>query len=76
MSSIHIRDIAPETLRSLKSLARVHHRSLQRELHAILERAAQMAPPEGDERCLKLATVSVGSTATWRRDEIYGRDGR
>ena len=41
MTSIHIRDVAPETLQALKGLARSHHRSLQGELHTILERAAR-----------------------------------
>ena len=46
MTSIHIGHVAPETLHALKRLARSHHRSLQGELHAILERAAKMAPPD------------------------------
>ena len=46
MSAIHITQVAPETLQALKRLARSHHRSLQGELRAILERAARMAPPK------------------------------
>ena len=76
MSSILIREIAPKTLRSLKRLARSHHRSLQGELHAILDRAARMAPPEGEERRLQLVTVKAEGSSRWGRDSIYGGDGR
>ena len=75
MSSVHIRNLAPETLAGLKRLARTHRRSLQGELHTILERAARMAPAaEGDG--LHLVTVRVGDSRSWRREEIYGPDGR
>jgi plasmid stability protein len=76
MSSVHIRDIPPRTLSSLKRLARSHHRSLQGELHAILERAARIAPPEAAERSLDIVTVKVGGEHSWTRDEIYGSGGR
>ena len=76
MSSVHIRDVPPETLDALKRLARLHHRSLQGELRATLERAARMAPPEDGQRALRLVTARVGGPASWRREEIYGADGR
>ena len=76
MSSIHIREIASDTLHALKRLARSHHRSLQGELHAILERAARMAPPDEADRMLNLVTVKTGHTTSWSRDEIYGTGGR
>ena len=76
MTSIHIRHVAPETLHALKRLARSHHRSLQGELHTILERAARMAPPDEPVRALNLVTVRTGRTSSWSRAEIYGPDGR
>lgn len=76
VSSILVRDVPPETLRALKRLARSHHRSLQGELHAILDRVARMAPPETEGPRLKLVTVRVGQATAWNRDEIYGADGR
>ena len=76
MSSILVRDVRPETLRALKRLAKSHHRSLQGELHAILDRVARMAPPESEVRSLNLITVRVGQSTSWDRDEIYGSDGR
>ena len=76
MGSILIRDIAPQTLSSLKRLARSHHRSLQDELHAILERAARMAPPDAEEGRLQLVTVKAKGSSRWDRDTIYDDDGR
>ena len=76
MPSIHIRGLTPGTLQALKRLARSHHRSLQGELHTILERAARMAPPDETVRALNLVTVRTGHTASWSGDEIYGPGGR
>lgn len=76
MNAVHITRIPPETVSALKRLARSHHRSLQGELRVILERAARMAPAEGDAGVLQLKTVRTGYTGSWRREEIYGADGR
>ena len=76
MKSIHIRNIDPGTLESLKRLARNHNRSLQGELRTILIRAASTAPPAHTEDDLRLVTVNTGGTSTWKRDEIYGNHGR
>ena len=76
MKSLHIRDVDPNTLAALKRLAKSHHRSLQGELHTILERAARTAPPEQLE-VMSWITVETGrSTSTWSRSEIYDDDGR
>lgn len=74
MSAVHVTNIAPETILALKRLARSHHRSLQGELRAILDRAAKLAPPEPDTRTLDLVTVKTGYTGAWSREEIYGGD--
>lgn len=76
MSSLHVRDIKPATLEALKRLASSHHRSLQGELHAILDQSARLAPSAEEVRPLELVTVRTGHTASWNRDEIYGPDGR
>lgn len=75
MKSILIRDLDPEIYGAIKKLADAHHRSMQGELHAILERAARMAPPAKPDE-LDLITVSTGRTAGWSRKEMYGSDGR
>lgn len=76
MKSLHIRDVPEETVRRLKRLARLHHRSLQGELQAILERAARLAPLSEESSELDLNTVDTGGTSTWSREEIYGTDCR
>ena len=76
MKSVHIRGIEAATLAALKRLARCHRRSLQGELHAILERAARTAPP-GEEAGLDWITVKTGGPSpTWSRSEIYDDRGR
>jgi plasmid stability protein len=48
--NVLVRDVAPETLAALKTRARQHRRSLQQELAALLEEAAQQgAQPSPDE---------------------------
>jgi plasmid stability protein len=76
MKAIHIRDVPEDTLSRLKSLAHSHHRSLQGELHAILEQAARLLPPAQESTRLKLATVHVGGESSWRREDVYGTNGR
>ena len=76
MKSIHIRDVEPAVLGALKRLARAHHRSLQGELHAILERAARLAPEEAGEESLTLVTANAGSKSSWDRSELYGYSDR
>jgi plasmid stability protein len=75
MKSILIRDLDPKIYSAIKKLADAHHRSMQGELHAILERAARMVPPAKPDE-LELITVSTGRTAGWSREEMYGSDGR
>ncbi len=75
MTSLHIRDIKPETLAGLKRLARQHNRSLQGELRAILERASRLAPPEEAVK-LNLTTVKGSGESSWSRDQIYDDSGR
>ncbi len=75
MKSIHIRDIEPEVLAALKRLAQSHHRSLQGELRAILEREARLAPKAANDE-FSLHTVASGTTGTWSRDDIYDDQGR
>jgi len=75
MKSLNIRNLPLETLSALKRLAESHHRSLQGEIHFILEQAARMAPPE-QLQPLSLVTVRTGRTSTWNREEIYGDSGR
>ena len=74
MKSIHIREVSPWVLERLKRRARLRNRSLQGELHAILEAAAELPQP-GDGAGFELLTVSVGGKP-WSRQELYGDDAR
>ena len=70
MKSLHIRDISEETLERLKQRAAMHHRSLQGEIHRLLEEAVKIPLP-GDEIDFQLNTVGVGGDHLWNREEIY-----
>ena len=76
MKSIHIRDVPSDTLERLKNLATLHHRSLQGELQAILAHVARLAPAPGQDDSLTLITVDRGGTSNWKREDIYGTEGR
>ena len=76
MSSILIRDIDDQTLSALKNLAERHHRSLQGELHYILEQASKLEKGDLINDELDLITVHTGHSGTWNREAIYENDGR
>jgi hypothetical protein len=75
MKSILIRDLPEQTLENLKQLAAYHHRSLQGELHRILEEASRRTP-NLNSGSFKIKTVNTGMQGTWSRDEIYSDDAR
>ena len=54
----------------------MHHRSLQGELRAILEDAAERMPDEPVADVVDLVTVETTGSGTWSRDEIYRDDAR
>ena len=78
MAGLNIRNLSPEVIEALKRRAKRHHRSLHGELHAILEDAANLAPPppKVQELALVFARHTRGDRADWRRTSIYGDDGR
>lgn len=76
MKALHIRDISEQTLSALKRLAALHHRSLQGELHYILERAVEQDKEEILGEPIHLYTVSSGTNSDWSRDDIYDDSGR
>lgn len=79
MRSVHIRQIDDDILDGLKRRARLHRRSLQKEIESLLEDAAKMIPPEEPIRSIadRLQIISGGNTpSTWSRKDIYAEDGR
>ena len=73
MPGLNIRNIDVSVLEALKRRAKRSHRSLQGEIHAILEEAAAVVPPDTKRRSLNLvfAENSAGDQADWGRDSIY-----
>lgn len=70
MKAIHLRQVPEDMLERLKRRARLNHRSLQGELHAILTEAAARPLPE-DIPVLKLRTVRTQGRQNWSREAIY-----
>jgi plasmid stability protein len=75
MPAVHIRDLDEEVIAALKRRAARNERSLQRELRHLLATIA------ADEPSARTAPISLnlsdaGDDASWRRDDIYGDDGR
>lgn len=72
MKSIHIRNVDEKILDSLKLLAKIHHRSLQGELHYILEEAAKKASYFKNNKEFEITTVRVGgSKSSFRKHRFF-----
>ena len=76
MKTILIRELPQVKLLALKRLARLHHRSLQGELHAIIDRAIEEIPQAQSAGEIEIKTVRTGRSDGWRREELYDDDGR
>lgn len=82
MTAVHIRDVPEPTLNALRERARRHGHSMQQELRDILEAAAaapeapRALPPIEDELVLVDRAAPGPIDSTWRREDIYGDDGR
>jgi plasmid stability protein len=77
MPAIQIRDVSPEVIAALKRRAARNERSLEGELRYLLGAIAREEPPPGPLPPIQLK-LSRGAAlpTTWRREEIYGDDGR
>lgn len=76
MSAVQIRDVPPEVIAALKRRAARHERSLEGELRHILSVLAREEPPSPPLPPMKLKLSQASPPTTWRREEIYGDDGR
>jgi plasmid stability protein len=76
MPAVLIRDLPPAVLDALKRRAARQHRSLQKELVHLLTAAAEEAPPEEPLPPLRLRLSRARPRSKWRREELYGDDGR
>ncbi len=75
MAALHIRDVEPALLAALRASAELHHRSVQGEVKAILE-SVLAHPDPGSRQALKIHLAEVGAPVTYRREDLYGDDGR
>ena len=76
MPALLVRALTEETVAALKRRAQRHRRSLQKELRRIIEEAAKEAPAARPLPPIALHMSKARHRASWRREEIYGDDGR
>lgn len=76
LPAVHVRDVPEPTLAALRERAARRGRSMQEELREILQRAAAEPVPSADVEPVELITVRTSGESGWRREEIYGDDGR
>lgn len=76
MPAIHIRNVPLEVLEALKRRAAINDRSLQQEMRHVLKQLAQQAPAAEPVQPIDLKFSDAEPETTWRREEIYGDDGR
>lgn len=76
MPAIHVRDVPEPVLAALRERAHRHGHSMQQEVRQILAAAATSPAPQEAVAPLRLHTVRVGGSSTWRREEIYDDTGR
>lgn len=76
MPAVHIPNVPDEVLNALKRRAARHERSLQKELRHILSSVAVEDRSSTPLTPISLNLAKSAPNATWRREEIYGDDGR
>jgi len=76
VAAIHIRDVPDAVVAALRERADRHGHSMQQELRDILTAAANGPPETKPVRPVHLITVRTEGRSTWRREEIYGDQGR
>jgi plasmid stability protein len=76
MAAVHIRDVPESVVSALRERADRHGHSMQQELRQILAAAAAEEPEVQQQPPLRLITAKFSSTSTWRREDLYGDEGR
>lgn len=76
MPAVQIREVSPEVLAALKRRAARNERSLEGELRHILAAVAREEPPPPPLPPVELKLSNASPVTTWRREEMYGDDGR
>jgi plasmid stability protein len=76
MPAVQIRDLPTEVLAALKRRAARHERSLEGELRHILATIARQEPASSPLPPIELKLSESSAETSWRREDIYGDDGR
>jgi plasmid stability protein len=76
MPAVRIKDLPSEVIEALQRRAARHERSLEGELRHILATIARQESPSPPFAPLKLKLSNASPETSWRREEIYGDDGR
>jgi len=76
MPAIHVRNVPESTISGLRERADRHGRSMQQEVLEILQTAAAEPASVQAPSPIELVTADTSANATWRREEIYGDEGR
>lgn len=76
MRAVQVHDVPDEVLEALERRAASHQRSLEGELLVILVEAASEATDEAELPPLRLHMAKGPTQGQWRREDIYGDDGR
>lgn len=76
MPAIHVRNVPAGTIAGLRERARRHGHSMQQEIREILDAAAAEPLATETPPPIDLVTTHAGTTSTWRREEMYGDEGR
>ena len=76
MAAVKIQDLSPEVIAALERRAARHERSLENELRDVLIHLAIAEPPIPPLPPIELKLASGWGTGDWRREEIYGDNGR
>ena len=71
MKSLHIRNVDSDVIKKLQILAKIHHRSMQGELRAVLTEASRRASAVLMDNELDLITVNTGKESVWNREDYY-----
>jgi plasmid stability protein len=76
MPAIHVRNVPESVLAALRERAAHRGHSMQQELRAILEAAAAEPVAGEPPPPIRLVTTRTPGRSTWRREDIYGDEGR
>lgn len=76
MPAVHVRNVPEAVLAALRERAERHGRSMQQELLAILEQAATEPARAPAPEPIRLVKVRTPGRSGFRREEIYGDEGR